>query len=97
KAMFQLRCYALALWRSDGVIPSLLQLLYLGDGQTLRYIPDDTDLEATERKLKALWQAILRAHESGDWRPRPSGVCSYCSFQGICPAWGGTLPDTVGT
>lgn len=103
KAMFQLRCYGLALWRSDGVVPTLLQLLYLGDGQVLRYWPDEDDLVATERKLAALWQAILRAYESDDWRPRPSGICGHCSFKALCPAWGGILPalepagaDTVG-
>jgi len=92
KAMFQLRCYGLALWRSQGVVPTVLQLLYLGDGQVLRYQPDEADLQATERKLGALWQAILRAYERDDWRPRTSGLCNYCSFKAICPAWGGSLP-----
>jgi putative RecB family exonuclease len=93
QAMFQLRCYALALWRRDGRAPTVLQLLYLGDGQILRYEPDEADLRATERKLGALWQAILRAYESGDWRPRPSKLCDYCSYQALCPAFGGVLPD----
>lgn len=95
RAMFQLRCYALALWRSDGVAPTVLQLLYLGDGQVLRYQPDEADLLATERKLGALWQAILRAYETGDWRPRPSKLCDYCAFQAICPAFGGVLPQSA--
>ena len=95
QAMFQLRCYALALWRSDGVAPTVLQLLYLGDGQVLRYQPDEADLRATERKLGALWQAILRAYETGDWRPRPSKLCNYCSFQALCPAFGGVLPEAA--
>ncbi len=93
KALFQLRCYALALWRSQGVVPTVLQLLYLGDGQVLRYEPDEADLLATERKLRALWQAILRAYETGVWPPRTSKLCDYCSFQAMCPAFGGTLPD----
>lgn len=36
KALFQMRFYALALWRSEGVIPRLLQLMYLADGQVMR-------------------------------------------------------------
>lgn len=92
QAMFQLRCYALALWRRDGKAPTVLQLLYLGDGQVLRYEPDEADLRATERKLGALWQAILRAYESGDWRPRRSKLCDYCSYQHLCPEFGGVLP-----
>ncbi len=97
KAMFQLRCYGLALWRSQGVVPTVLQLLYLGDGQVLRYEPDEADLNATERKLAALWRAILRAYERDQWPPRTSGMCGYCSFKPICPAWGGTLPDRTAT
>jgi len=97
KAMFQLRCYGLALWRSEGRVPTVLQLLYLGDGQVLRYEPDEADLLATERKLAALWQAILRAYERDDWPARTSKLCDYCSFKALCPAWGGTPPDTAGT
>ena len=37
KAMFQMRFYALALWRQRGEVPRLLQLIYLGDGQVVRY------------------------------------------------------------
>jgi putative RecB family exonuclease len=91
KAMFQLRCYGLALWRAQGVAPTVLQLLYLGDGKVLRYEPDEADLFATERKLAALWQAILRAYDNDDWRPRPSAMCGYCSFKSSCPEWGGSL------
>lgn len=87
KAMFQLRCYGLALWRSSGVAPTVLQLLYLGDGQVLRYQPDEADLLATERKLGALWAAILRAHQTDNWPARTSALCGYCSFKPICPAW----------
>lgn len=86
QAMFQLRCYGLALWRSQGVVPTVLQLLYLGDGQVLSYRPDERDLLATERKLGALWRAILRAHERDDFQPRPSALCRFCSFQQLCPA-----------
>ncbi len=92
-AMFQMRFYALVLWRLRGHVPRMLQLLYLGSGEVLRYEPDEDDLRATERKLHALWQAIRRATEAGDWRPRTSRLCDWCSFKdGLCPAWGGTPP-----
>ena len=51
KAMFQMRFYALVLWRLRGEVPRLLQLLYLGSGEVLRYEPDEADLRATERKV----------------------------------------------
>ena len=65
---------------------------YLGSGEVLRYEPDEADLRATERKLHALWEAIRRADESGDWRPNPSRLCEWCDHQALCPAFGGTPP-----
>jgi putative RecB family exonuclease len=92
RAMFQMRFYALVLWRLYGRVPRLLQLLYLGSGEVLRYSPDEADLRATERKVLALWQAISRATERRDWRASPSRMCEWCSHQAICPAFGGTPP-----
>jgi len=92
KALFQMRFYALVLWKATGTVPRLLQLLYLGNEQVLRYEPDEADLLATERKLKALWAAITRATETGDWRPSPSRLCDWCDHQALCPAFGGTPP-----
>jgi len=92
-ALFQMKFYALVIWRLRGVIPRVLQLMYLsGDGQVLRYSPDEADLRATERKLDALWAAISRARDTGDWRPRPSKLCGWCRHKELCPAFGGTLP-----
>ena len=93
KALFQMRFYALALWRLHGTVPALLQLMYLTDGQVIRYEPDERDLVAMERKLGALAAAISRAMTSGDWRPSPSRLCDWCSHRDLCPAWGGTPPD----
>ena len=92
KAMFQMRFYALVLWRLRGVVPKQLQLLYLGSGEVLRYEPDEADLLATERKLEALWRAVERATRTGDWRPSPSRLCDWCDHQARCPAFGGTPP-----
>ena len=92
-ALFQMKFYALVIWRLRGVIPRVLQLMYLsGEGEVLRYSPDEADLRATERKLDALWAAISRARESGDFRPRPSRLCDWCRHKALCPAFGGTLP-----
>jgi len=92
KALFQMKFYALVVWRTRGVIPALLQLIYLGNAEMLRYVPDEADLLATERKLEALWKAIRRATESREWRPNPSRLCDWCDHRAICPAWGGTPP-----
>jgi putative RecB family exonuclease len=92
RAMFQMRFYALVLWRLYGEVPRLLQLVYLGSGEVLRYQPDEADLRATERKLTALWRAIERAAGNGDWRPSPGPMCGWCAHQQLCPAFGGTPP-----
>ena len=92
KALFQLRFYALVLWRLRGVVPAVLQLVYLGNGEVLRYEPDEADLRATERKVEAVWRAIRAAEESGDWQPSRSRLCDWCAHRSICPAWGGTPP-----
>ncbi|HYG92701.1 MAG TPA: PD-(D/E)XK nuclease family protein [Nocardioides sp.] len=93
KALFQLKFYALVLWRVRGVVPRMLQLVYLGSGEILRYEPDEADLLATERKVLAVWEAIQRARESGDWRPSPGPLCAWCSHKALCPAYGGTPPE----
>jgi putative RecB family exonuclease len=92
RAMFQLRFYALVLWRARGVVPRVLQLVYLGSGEVLRYSPDEDDLRATERKVEAVWEAISTAQRSGEWRPRRSPACGWCPHRARCPEWGGVPP-----
>ncbi|GHH71146.1 recombinase RecB [Streptosporangium violaceochromogenes] len=93
RALFQMKFYALALWRLRGSVPRLLQLMYLGgEGEVLRYTPDEADLRATERKVRALWSAIERALETGEWHPRPSRLCGWCNHRSLCPEFGGTPP-----
>jgi putative RecB family exonuclease len=93
KALFQMKFYALVLWRLRGQVPRLLQLVYLGGaGELLRYAPDEADLLATERKVMALWTAIERSMETGEWRARRSRLCDWCDHQALCPEFGGTPP-----
>jgi putative RecB family exonuclease len=92
RAMFQMRFYALVLWHMRGELPTMLQLMYLSTGVVLRYEPDEADLRAMQRKIEALWAAIERAMESGDWRASRSGLCQWCAHQSLCPEWGGTPP-----
>ncbi len=92
KALFQMKFYALVLWRTRGQIPKRLQLMYLGDREILRYSPDEADLMAVERKLLALWEAIDKATQAQDFRPRRSKLCDWCDHQALCPEFGGTPP-----
>ncbi|GED87965.1 hypothetical protein TNCT6_50500 [Streptomyces sp. 6-11-2] len=91
-ALFQMKFYALVVWRLKRVLPRRLQLVYLGSGDVLTYDPVPADLERVERKLLALWEAIRLATETGDWRPRPTKLCGWCDHQAHCPEFGGTPP-----
>lgn len=92
RALFQLKFYALVLWRARGVVPRVLRLLYLRDGEICDYTPDAEELRRFERTLLALWRAIEAATTAGDFRPKPSRLCGWCGFRSYCPAFGGTPP-----
>ncbi|MCF0092052.1 PD-(D/E)XK nuclease family protein [Micromonospora sp. NPDC049114] len=92
RALFQLKFYALVLWRTRGVVPRVLRLLYLRDAEVLDYTPDAEELVRFERTVVALWRAIEQATARQDFRPRPSRLCDWCSHQAICPTFGGTPP-----
>lgn len=92
RALFQLKFYALVLWRTRGVVPRVLRLLYLKDAEICDYSPDAEELVRFERTVVALWRAIDRATQARDFRPKPSRLCGWCSHQALCPAYGGTPP-----
>lgn len=92
RALFQLKFYALVLWRTRGVVPRVLRLLYLSDREACDYAPERDELIRFERTLVALWQAIERATEAKEFRPKPSKLCGWCRHQALCPAFGGTPP-----
>jgi putative RecB family exonuclease len=92
KALFQLKFYALVLWRTQGTVPHQLKLMYLSDRDTLTYQPDATELERFERTLVAVWRAIERAVTTRDFRANPSRLCGWCDYQALCPTYGGTPP-----
>lgn len=96
KALFQMKFYALVLWRLRGSVPRQLRLMYLADRQSLTYTPDEAELTRFERTLDAVWDAILRAGRTGDFRPNKSRLCDWCAHQALCPAFGGTPPQYPG-
>ncbi|SFW82085.1 RecB family exonuclease [Amycolatopsis australiensis] len=96
KAMFQMKFYAVVLWRLRGIVPRQLKLMYLTDGQSLAYTPDEAELIRFERTLEAIWQAILKAGRTGDFRANPSKLCNWCDHQAHCPEYGGTPPEYPG-
>jgi putative RecB family exonuclease len=96
KALFQMKFYALVLYRLRGVVPRQLRLMYLADRQSLAYSPDEDELIRFERTLDAVWQAILRAGKTGNFPPSPSRLCDWCDHKVRCPSFGGTPPPYPG-
>ncbi|NUR47325.1 MAG: PD-(D/E)XK nuclease family protein [Hamadaea sp.] len=92
RALFQLKFYALVLWRTRGIVPRVLRLVYLKDREVCDYTPDSEELERFEKTLVALWRAIEQAAQARDFRPKPSRLCNWCSHQALCPSFGGTPP-----
>ena len=70
--------------------PARIQLLYLGEPVAIIATPSEQSTRGLEKKVGAIWSAIERACERDDFRPRPSALCSWCSFKELCPAFGGT-------
>jgi putative RecB family exonuclease len=96
RALYQLKFYALMIFRLRGVVPAQLKLIYLADGMSLTYAPTESELISFEQGVAALWQAITRALNTGNFPPRPSGMCRFCAHQTLCPEFGGTPPPYPG-
>ncbi len=96
KALYQLKFYALMIYRLRGVLPAQLKLIYLGDVRSLQYTPSETELLAFESGVVALWRTIGRALDTGNFPARRSRACEWCVHQAICPEWGGTPPPYPG-
>ena len=85
RALFQLKFYALVLWRTRGVVPRVLRLLYLKDAEICDYTPDAEELLRFERTVVALWQAIEQATARQDFRPRPEPALRLVQPPGALP------------
>ncbi|HIV56881.1 MAG TPA: PD-(D/E)XK nuclease family protein [Candidatus Stackebrandtia faecavium] len=93
QALWQLKFYGLALWRTRGKIPRMLRMLYLKDARILDYSPSEADLVAVEKSIASVWEAIGNAVASGDFQPRRSPLCGWCAFKQYCPEFSGTPPQ----
>ena len=92
-ALFQMRFYAYVVWRTRGVLPKRLQLAYLGDGVVVSHEPTEAEMLTLEARVRSIWAGIEDTARTGDWRPRPSRLCDWCSFRDRCPSFGGTPPQ----
>jgi len=84
--------YALLCEQTLGVTPVEVRLLHLREPLTISASPTVQTLRGQRQRTLAVWQAIERACDKGEFQPRPSGLCSFCNFREWCPAHGGTPP-----
>ena len=69
--------------------PAKIRLMYLSSGETIETVPSAQSVRFIETRTSAVWKAVERACDTGDFRPRTSRLCDYCSFRAWCPAFGG--------
>lgn len=74
-----------------GRTPDKVQLLYLRDRTIVEARPSARELSGMNRRVDAVWHAVARACDNGDFRPKPSRLCDWCSFKAHCPAFDGAL------
>ena len=84
--------YSFLCERVFGRRPVAIRLMYLRSGETIEAIPSDQSTRFITTRTTAVWKAVERACETGDFRPRPSALCDSCSFRAWCPAFDGD-PD----
>ncbi len=86
--------YAFLCERVLGRRPSRIQLLYLSEPVAIVAEPSAQSVRGLEQRTSAIWKAVERACATDDFRPRPSKLCEWCSFQDRCPAFGGSPEPT---
>jgi putative RecB family exonuclease len=81
--------YAFLCEQMLGRRPAKVQLYFLSKPEAIIATPSAQSVTAVERKTTAAWNAIVRACDRDDFRPRPGRLCDWCTFKPYCPAWGG--------
>lgn len=81
--------YAFLCERVLGQRPARIQLLYLSEPVAIVAEPSAQSVRGLEQRMSAIWKAVERACANEDFRPRPSPLCNWCSFQDYCPSFGG--------
>jgi len=95
KRLIGVHFYALLCERLLGKRPARIQLLYLSAPEAIIAYPSEQSVLGMERKSRALWTAIERACDRGDFRPNPGKLCEWCNFKTYCPAFGGNPEQAV--
>ena len=93
KNLFQMKFYALVLWKLRGVVPKRLQLIFLGSGDEPSHLQPGRMGPARHRTEdhRGLEQPSAPP-PSAAVAANPSQLCDWCDHKALCPAYGGTPP-----
>ncbi|MCK5510371.1 ATP-dependent helicase [Candidatus Parcubacteria bacterium] len=76
----QLILYKIAMEEGMGVKVSKLSYHYLKNGEKISFVSNEKE----EEKLKQELFTSIKGIVAGDFQPKPSMLCNYCDFNGIC-------------
>ena len=89
--MVGVHVYSYLVEKNRGQRPTRVQLLYLGDQKVVADHPTDQSTRAIERKVRAIWEAIVTACDRERFEARVSPLCNWCDYRDYCPSQGGSL------
>jgi putative RecB family exonuclease len=72
-----------------GQRPSAIRLMYLRSGEVITATPSAQSVKFLTTRTTAVWKAVEKACQTGDFRPKQGALCNSCAFQPWCPAFGG--------
>jgi putative RecB family exonuclease len=79
--------YALLCERLLGRVPAEVRLLHLREPLVITAVATPQTIRGQRVRTSAVWNAIERACQSEDFRPRVGPLCNYCHFKPTCPAF----------
>jgi putative RecB family exonuclease len=83
----QLYIYALMLRELDMGTASKVSLVYLAGPEVLTREVTKEALDKTVKLLVTTKNDVDAFCEQGDFPAKPSGLCNWCHFKKMCPAW----------
>jgi putative RecB family exonuclease len=89
RSLSGVRFYALLCLHVFGRLPAAIRLLYLSTGEIIEAVPSEQAVNFVASRTAAVWRAIERACQVGEFKPRPTSLCEMCAFRPWCPAFGG--------
>ena len=92
KALFQMKFYALVLWRTRGVIPRDAAADLPRQRRGAALLPRRARPAGHRAQGRGAVEGDRTAQETGDWRPRKSPLCDWCAHQSDLPRAGAALP-----